>query len=684
MNTKSTKSEKKQETESTHSNNVEMKSIISDKSSDSDQKNTSDDNIWTDDDLFEDSSFILEATQLPVGKRKLDSTVGEQPNMKNKRYTFSLTADSDIIPPSLATSSEANKSVGKSTYRQNVKNIYQPTAVSSKNICQPSVGTSKNNHPTTCTSNNIKPTTCTSKNMEPVTCTSKKYQPVTCVSKNFQPTTYTSKTFEPITCASKNIYQSSTCTSQKPCQSTTNTSKTISHPVSYTSKNVYESTTCTLKNVSKTSACTSASGAVKSGSVNSNSFKKHNSFDDKLSFSTHSNQQSCSKTDSPNVGSSKSPWRRCSSFSGSQSLSNPPQRQPSCTVSRSEAVSKGPRHVAEINNNLNTTSLSTVGIPQSCQQKISATSGNGISRGAPLCTSVKKVSPDAHLVNKIICLDTSITDELLCQLAEPDEVLESQLTPDDVAALSQLTDELCRDDLFADEMDDVATLTKTVHTKAASNNVNSTASNGVGTKTVGNSVTKRMACDNVNTKMTSNIVKSRTGENSVNNRMPSNGKNAGTASSNVSKKPTCNSVSTKMASNSINTRTVVNTGTSSVKSVGGRDSFSLRGNECNPTFRGKALPHAAGGETTHSGSGHISARTGTEGSGRQQAKGKFSFKSAIGNPNSSAVSVMCSVNQNTRSTTTVPDEKAPKDATAEVTKTNGCGKCIQVSIFIIC
>ncbi|XP_041354526.1 uncharacterized protein LOC121372297 [Gigantopelta aegis] len=426
----SPKSEKRQESQSTslsnNSNKVEMKNITCDKSSDSDQKNASDDSIWTDDDLFEDNSFILEATQLPAGKRKLNSPAREQPNIKNKRYTFSLTADCDVVPPT-AVAVNAQQSVTNTSSGQNtLKNIYQPTTVTSKNICQRTTSTSKN--------------IC-------------------------QPTTFTSK----------NLCQTNTFTSKNICQPTISTSKNMCQPTTCTSKNVCQPTTFTSKNIYQPATCTSA--MVRTGCVtNNNSFKKHSSFDDKSAFSKGSYVQGCSKTTS-SAGSSKSTWRRSHSFSGSQSPSNPPRRQPACTVSRSETGFKGTQHVAEINNNWNTTLVATVCIPDSCQQKISATCDSrfGSSVG-------KNVSHGARLSNKNEYLDTSITDELLYQLAEPDELLESQLTPDD-STVNKISEELCHDDLFDDEMDDVSTVVKTVNTSSV---VPKTASIGMDMKIASN------------------------------------------------------------------------------------------------------------------------------------------------------------------------------------------------------
>ncbi|KAK6181324.1 hypothetical protein SNE40_009203 [Patella caerulea] len=341
------------------------------------------DDTWSDDDLFNEDSFILAASQMPL-ERLAELCTGS----KRKRESLGLSGKSSKdskISPSVVTSSDSNNNNGC--------------------LSVVKAGTNSNND-------------------------------VQTYNENYVKVQQTSSIPPPFKTSGNNRHSNSRNTYSAQIES--------SEQSAVLSRNTFY-------------------GSSKS------TFRKHSSFSGSPSYEFNNSQINRNSLDKKFTNSNKSPFRKHHSFDACSSrLTSTPTRKStfvrsikdddgkiikpvrSSTVLPSTAINpkmvKPIRQLHSDNNNTINSSRSittngSVHVMPKINEEIKINKGGLLQTKIPLKTK-ESITPleNFRAENKDDLLDTSISDEILRQLAEPDEILESQSTHQETLETTKSTD----------------------------------------------------------------------------------------------------------------------------------------------------------------------------------------------------------------------------------------------------
>ncbi|VDI65246.1 Hypothetical predicted protein [Mytilus galloprovincialis] len=352
--------------------------------------NNNDNDSWSDDDLFEDDSFIIKATQIQVEpkcqKRKMETRKSDEPPVKLGKYIEnqkSVQPSLSTAKPGLSTARLTRVTAKASPFKKhksfNDRHEYQKSQEKNYNYAVQS----KAGRPVNTTS-----------------CVLTSKQNNTIVSKQFS--TVTSKP-SVISTKGSSVYSTSYQVSKvlsNPCKSSTQVSTNVCttklNVISVCKENVTASTKSYTFYNSKPSFTMAKPGSVSQCPTLKQSYR--------LSNSNHGVVPSVNSTVSSQcaVTSTQSAYKisTCTSFSTRSSF-----------VTTSKPISS----VASLSNRNIVKTIASTEIPG----KMKAVSHTHLKETACLQSPSSRRTSGAF--------DTSLSDDLLCQLVEPDEILDSQV-----------------------------------------------------------------------------------------------------------------------------------------------------------------------------------------------------------------------------------------------------------------
>ncbi|CAG2198438.1 unnamed protein product [Mytilus edulis] len=352
--------------------------------------NNNDNDSWSDDDLFEDDSFIIKATQLQVEpkcqKRKMETRKSDEPPVKLGKYIEnqkSVQPSLSTAKPGLSTARLTRVTAKASPFKKhksfNDRHEYQKSQEKNYNYAVQS----KAGRPVNTTS-----------------CVLTSKQNNTIVSKQFS--TVTSKP-SVISTKGSSVYSTSYQVSNvlsNPCKSSTQVSTNVCttklNVISVCKENVTASTKSYTFYNSKPSFTMAKPGTISQCPTSKQSYRLSNSNHGVVPLVKSTVSSQCTVT------STQSAYKisTCTSFSTRSSF-----------VTTSKPISS----VANLSNRNIVKTIASTEIPG----KMKAASHTHLKETACLQSPSSRRTSGAF--------DTSLSDDLLCQLVEPDEILDSQV-----------------------------------------------------------------------------------------------------------------------------------------------------------------------------------------------------------------------------------------------------------------